>query len=730
TASLEVMNGGTFETSTGAVQVNQTGSITLNDGTFQANGIFDSAGQITLSGGSMFNGQAHATLDGDTSIDEGSSFIAASGLAVSDNPLQVVDIAVDGSGSQLAVAGFANFRLDSTLSVTGGATASAGGFNFGLVGAGDVIIDVAGVGSMLSADTVVLGGLYDGISLLSGGEADMNVATGAVVEFTDFMAIFAGSNVNLNGGEVGAPDFNVIDDVGFHFNTGNYHVTGDATLDATVSSSLPNGSLGFGLAIEVDGETTFAAPLVIDGGSFTTASLVGGELVQLQTGKLGITGPGGLSIGELGPLAATVNLPLGTRIEVINTLTVDTDGLIALSGGILTAGTVMNNGLIDLAGVSGEIDAGITFNAGLLTGDGRITGGPLSNLAAGRVIVTSGEQLHLTGAGNTNSGRIDLQNGRLQIDGDLTNLANGNIVGRGTLAAEGGLTNEGDLAFSSGVTDVIGDVTNQNTGRVFISGNADVTFWDDVVDTGTAFNVSSGSSVTFFGGAGFSVSGGGDVFFEDDITPGSSPGIETFGGDVFFGALSTLEIEIGGLVPGVEHDRLEIEGVAHLGGTLKVELINLGNGFYEPQLGDSFGFLASQLGAGGMFANLDLPALSPGLEWMLNPGGITIFLNVVAALPGDYNFDGTVDAGDYTFWRDALGQTGNGLPADGDLSGVIDAGDYIVWRNNFGMTAPAALRATSSLAAVPEPSCRGLLLAALAFLRMVRQWSHPIWRLA
>jgi len=45
---------------------------------------------------------------------------------------------------------------------------------------------------------------------------------------------------------------------------------------------------------------------------------------------------------------------------------------------------------------------------------------------------------------------------------------------------------------------------------------------------------------------------------------------------------------------------------------------------------------------------------------------------------GDYNGDLTVDAADYTVWRDTLGQAvaTNGDGADGDADGTINPGDY------------------------------------------------------
>lgn len=88
--------------------------------------------------------------------------------------------------------------------------------------------------------------------------------------------------------------------------------------------------------------------------------------------------------------------------------------------------------------------------------------------------------------------------------------------------------------------------------------------------------------------------------------------------------------------------------------------------------------------------------------WVVDPSTIT------AALPGDYNADGVVDAADYTVWRNTLGSE-DSLRADGNRDGVVDAADYDVWRDNFGgtLSAPAAL----SVARVPEPA--GLVCATL-----------------
>jgi hypothetical protein len=54
-------------------------------------------------------------------------------------------------------------------------------------------------------------------------------------------------------------------------------------------------------------------------------------------------------------------------------------------------------------------------------------------------------------------------------------------------------------------------------------------------------------------------------------------------------------------------------------------------------------------------------------------------------LPGDFNFNGIVDAADYTVWRDTLGSTTD-LRADATGTGGVNQLDYEVWKENFGNT--------------------------------------------
>jgi V8-like Glu-specific endopeptidase len=87
----------------------------------------------------------------------------------------------------------------------------------------------------------------------------------------------------------------------------------------------------------------------------------------------------------------------------------------------------------------------------------------------------------------------------------------------------------------------------------------------------------------------------------------------------------------------------------------------------------------------------------------------------ISPILGDYNANGTVDAADYTVWRDAIGQSGPGLTADGNGDNLIDSSDYDIWRSHFGQTALSGEGAAVSLA-IPEPATAALLSLAILIM--------------
>jgi hypothetical protein len=87
-------------------------------------------------------------------------------------------------------------------------------------------------------------------------------------------------------------------------------------------------------------------------------------------------------------------------------------------------------------------------------------------------------------------------------------------------------------------------------------------------------------------------------------------------------------------------------------------------------------------------------ALADGRE------GIAIW---TAPLAGDFNGDWSVNAADYTVWRNGVGTT-------------YDQDDYLLWKNNYGASYPAGGWAASvdALSLVPEPGSAMLIGFAMA----------------
>jgi hypothetical protein len=114
------------------------------------------------------------------------------------------------------------------------------------------------------------------------------------------------------------------------------------------------------------------------------------------------------------------------------------------------------------------------------------------------------------------------------------------------------------------------------------------------------------------------------------LTPGLSPGAVTIAGTLTQTAGATVDIELGGLVPGADHDQANVTGVATLAGPLNVTLVN---GFVPADL-DTFTIMTFG-SAVGAFSSIDLPTLGGDLIWKVRNNPTSIVLEVLADLDGD-----------------------------------------------------------------------------------------------
>ena len=261
---------------------------------------------------------------------------------------------------------------------------------------------------------------------------------------------------------------------------------------------------------------------------------------------------------------------------------------LAVGGGTGTSTLALEAGAVITAthGVS-------IYDGGVLRGDGRVEA-KLTILSGGEIRSGGGDQLQIGGATLSNSGRIEAIGtstapAEIEFDGAVKNEeADGEIFARNALLRfDGGLENQASLSLSFGTSDVFGDVYNVDTGTIIVSGNSNVTFYDDVINDGE-LRTSAGTAAVFFGdvsGPG-TYTGTGTVFFEGMFSPGSSPAAVSFSGDVVLGSEAVLAIELGGTTLGA-YDQMLVSGDLVLDGELGVSILPS----LTPAAGQSFNIL-------------------------------------------------------------------------------------------------------------------------------------------
>jgi hypothetical protein len=104
----------------------------------------------------------------------------------------------------------------------------------------------------------------------------------------------------------------------------------------------------------------------------------------------------------------------------------------------------------------------------------------------------------------------------------------------------------------------------------------------------------------------------------------------------------------------------------------------------------------------------------PNANWSIvyNPTSVVLHVAAGGGLPGDFNSDGKVDAGDYVVWRKG-GSPNPNSPTD-----------YDTWRANFGNPPGAGSGALANGSSVPEPASVLLVMMGLAALAGSRRASR------
>lgn len=721
TGSLDILNGGTLTTNTGA---------DLIAGQFAG-----STGNVLVSGtGSrldMENGSANIGLGGygTFTVENGARAYNESAFVGSDHfGFEVggsIGIAtVTGSGSRWTVG--RNFRVGSdggigelwvldSGRVESNLLDSSQPAIIGGVGANGLVV-VEGTGSTwrqhgnsLDNEGVIVGDRGNGTVIIrDGGKV---ISPGLSVGGRDLQSPNSTGNVTIDG-------------LGSLWTTTDLFVGnhGDGQILITNGGKLVSGSIqGFPIAvigrerasfgrIVVDGLTAqwinTADDLIIgdegsgelviqNGATVTTTGIIEIGESSEGDGEALITGPGSrwnvtwLEVGSEG--SGKITISDDAQINMVDTgdFFVDRNGIVELNEGT----------------IRGPSTSFVLNNRGTIGGHGRLLSSSVDNTGGGKILVGSSQKLEFDQSLYNFGGRVEVLDGDLEVGSQLINNSSGILILESATLRIGQFDNNGgNVTVASGLNQLFGDIDNE--GSIILSGNSQTTFYDDV-QNGGAINVANGSVATFFGDvAGNGVGGGGTVFLEGDIAPGFSPGLMEYGGDVTFGDFSSLSLELTGVAPGTEYDQVQIDGEVALGGELIIDA--------EAALGDT---TLTILEAGSILGEFDeVPELFSHVGSGMFLTDITytdteVTISLVENL-ADFNLDGFVDSQDYDLWEGGYGlppvvSLGNG-DANGD--GIASGLDFLAWQRKYDPEIPE-LVATAQ--AVPEPSCFVLCVVAL-----------------
>lgn len=459
-------------------------------------------------------------------------------------------------------------------------------------------------------DTIEVDGGHLRLTGLTGFSEGQLLLTSGTLESNDL-----GGDLSIGSGQLMGANVTL--------NAGQRILTGPTPLGQITPFQILSGG-----SLTLDGGElqTFTPDLVAAGGSFTFNSgrlVMFGEDITLEIGGL---------LGNTLSLTNDKTLELEDRFLGTNEgkLTVSNGASLDLDGGTLkvtaldvqTGGTLtLNSGTLeadDLSAVDGlttnavaivveSLDADITVGA--IPNSGGVRGSLTANTTSGLVTLNGGHLsvININGGLDFNGGTVERLN---TIQGGLNVNGPGEI---GFISLYDGLTQSNALS-SVNAGAIEGDV-NLSDGTLSVG----VMTGNLIQGAGLAQIEALTGSATINGGTFEAIDVTGTVTNNGGIVaPGSSPAISTFGSYIQDGT-GTLEMEIGGTIPGsTGYDQLIVTGSSELAGILDITLIDLGGGIFAPQEGDTFVLFDFQGAVTGWFNAVNLPELAEGLSWTNN----------------------------------------------------------------------------------------------------------------
>lgn len=530
----------------------QNGTFELQENTTSTNGNY----RASTLGEIIFNEEIH-TFDGTTfsgnggfsEFDNGTVNINGNGITVADSGWLVVN------GSSALLDGSGEIVINGLLQWERGTIAGSGGITIN-----GTLETIGGSSRTLDGNSLTNNNLFKwnntGTLRLTNGASFLNSTNGTLEFQTDGVL----DHLSPSGGTLNNLG-NIIKSSG----TGKSIVDLETTNAGNVT--INSGTLEFTRGGSSNTGTTFTmapdATLEFDGGFF---------------------------------LLNSVSFSGGTVLQSSNTLNIDSNGALVTPDChfIINGGSLEGEGLLAVLGI-------FDWQRGNLSGNGQIIIEGIMDINGDNLKTLDGKTLLNKGSGLwRGDGEIRLTNSAQLINDTLATLEIQNTRPLVYSNPGGGsMTNHGSIikTNANGTTRI--EVDFLNYGLLDVS-NTDMTFEE-------AFTNYPNSRVRGSGTLDMS-----DAIFQNDgdFEPGTGTTSLNFIGDFNQSTSSILDIEIGGMTAGTDHDEFVVLDSVSLAGTINVTAVN---GF-SPEIGDSF-VVITHNGRTGEFSNVTSSA----------PGGASAF---------------------------------------------------------------------------------------------------------
>ena len=661
---------------TGALFVENTGTLTVSDGAFVQIGspVDNPFGDLVVNttagaGGGNDEDDIVAAIVADETAMVGSPVdddVVAAAIVV-----PAAAVTITGEGSQLAAFGTVAIGAESTgaVAVNAGASLAAKRIVLGSAQASgsDGSLVAAGAGAQIFASELVVGEN-------DAGSGTLHVNDGANVEFTRKLSINNGEvHLAATPGDADDPPHLLVgtEDLGEIAvgNAGRFAVTHgarvqigtspfDITADLFVDADAPDGEAA---PVVVTGEGSsllafrrLAIGSVDDGrmevsaGAALTATTItlGSALFDGVFGRLDVTGPvttlfaHEMYLGDVGggggSLLVTSGAEVGLfeRLELLNSAVL-VDGGAQGDDSRLFVGEA-NGGAIRIgAGSRFTVSDGAVVEIGSAgSPDGEVFVDAAAPSSERAPLLISGEGSSLRAFGSVAVGFFEDGNAAVEDGGTLAASqvslgiapdASGELTVRGAGSSlTAGVVNVGGTTGALGtlqteaaaVVEIAERLVVNEMGAVWVLGDSAITVGSAVTPVAGSLVIGPGGELWGTGSIFADRMNGGGLDNFGTIYPGSSPGTLTIDGDYFQGESGVLVIEIGGTGAGSGHDVLNVLGDITIEGTVVFEFIE---GF-APGQGQSFDFLHASGVVDLTQAHFEIGNLAPGFSFDILPG--------------------------------------------------------------------------------------------------------------